>query len=73
MGAAKDSRGAAMTREPAASVRYRPDPYALYRCPYCNRDCKLYEEGIVIDSYMNVCHVDCLPTRESEQNAKAKP
>jgi hypothetical protein len=48
----------------SAGKRYRPDPYAIYRCPYCNRDCKLWQEGIVVDSYMNVCHADCLPPAE---------
>jgi hypothetical protein len=41
-------------------AKWRPDPEALYRCPYCNIDCRLKDLNVVVDSYLNVCHYYCL-------------
>ena len=39
---------------------YRPDPNAYYLCCYCNKQARLRDADVVVDSYKNVCHYECL-------------
>lgn len=37
-----------------------PHPRRSYLCPYCNVPARLRDEGVVIDSFKNPCHEECL-------------
>jgi len=39
---------------------YRANPTRAYLCPYCNERAVLRDEGVVVDSFTNVCHETCL-------------
>lgn len=45
-------------RQPIGS--YAPNPARKYLCPYCNETAVLRDEGVVLDSFTNVCHEACL-------------
>lgn len=39
---------------------YHPEPSTYYLCPYCNRPARLRDAEVVVDSYKNICHYQCL-------------
>lgn len=39
--------------------RYCPDPHTRFKCPYCNELARLRDADVVVDSYLNVCHLSC--------------
>jgi hypothetical protein len=41
-------------------AEFIPHPSRVYLCPYCNEGARLRDEGIVVDSFKNVCHETCL-------------
>lgn len=58
-------------RQPIGS--YAPDPQRNYLCPYCNEAARLADAGVVVDSFGNVCHEDCLNRALGDADSQSVP